>query len=481
MRQKFAINLAFLFGANLLVKPFWIFGIDRVVQNTLGAAEYGFYFAVFNFSLLFSVLLDVGLSQFNSRAVSRVPERLPSYFGNLMLMKFILAAVYFSVTVFLAIVNGFDGQKMKLLLWLLVNQTLLTFILFFRSNLQALQLFKIDSFVSVSDRLLSIIFCGSMIWFNIAALSIWNFVWAQTAALFLTALISGTVVMWKARGRFYWWKPSFRLKILRSTLPYALLVFLMTIYARVDAVLIDRLLGELGVMQAGIYAASFRIFDAANQFGFLFSTILLPMFSSNFKQQVSNNTLVHFSLQSILAMAVPVAALCVFWSPFWMQWLYHRQDSDWNAVFTVTMLCFIPASATYILGTLLTAKGELIALCKMAAVAVVINVVANFCLIPRWGALGSAFAALTTHLLVLVLHVYAVSVRVQLRWSAKELTRIVLFFLSCFAATRLISFLPLPSPYSLSLGGSVLLMLIFGFKMIPLSDVFQMWKKRLPT
>jgi hypothetical protein len=38
MRKKFALNLLFLLAANLLVKPFWIFGIDRVVQNKVGPA-----------------------------------------------------------------------------------------------------------------------------------------------------------------------------------------------------------------------------------------------------------------------------------------------------------------------------------------------------------------------------------------------------------------------------------------------------------
>ena len=68
MRKKFATNLIFLFAANLLVKPFWIFGIDRVVQNKVGAEVYGTYFAVFNYSFLLSILLDFGINNFNNRA-----------------------------------------------------------------------------------------------------------------------------------------------------------------------------------------------------------------------------------------------------------------------------------------------------------------------------------------------------------------------------------------------------------------------------
>ena len=68
MRKKFAGNLLLLIFANVLVKPFWIFGIDRVVQNKVGPAEYGTYFALFNFSFLFGIVLDFGLNNFNNRA-----------------------------------------------------------------------------------------------------------------------------------------------------------------------------------------------------------------------------------------------------------------------------------------------------------------------------------------------------------------------------------------------------------------------------
>ena len=37
MKRKFVINLALVLFLNLLVKPFWIFGIDRTVQNVVGA------------------------------------------------------------------------------------------------------------------------------------------------------------------------------------------------------------------------------------------------------------------------------------------------------------------------------------------------------------------------------------------------------------------------------------------------------------
>ena len=71
MQRKFVVNLLFLFAINLIVKPFWIFGIDRTVQNTLNSEVYGEYFVLFNVSLLFNILLDLGLTGYNTRSIAQ--------------------------------------------------------------------------------------------------------------------------------------------------------------------------------------------------------------------------------------------------------------------------------------------------------------------------------------------------------------------------------------------------------------------------
>lgn len=75
---------------NFLIKPFWVFGIDRTVQNRLGEADYGLYFAIFNFTYLFQILLDFGFQNYNNREVaadnSKIDELLPTIFSFKMLL-----------------------------------------------------------------------------------------------------------------------------------------------------------------------------------------------------------------------------------------------------------------------------------------------------------------------------------------------------------------------------------------------------------
>ena len=50
MKQKFVWNLFLIVILNLLIKPFYIIGIDAEVINRVGLTEYGNYFALINLS-----------------------------------------------------------------------------------------------------------------------------------------------------------------------------------------------------------------------------------------------------------------------------------------------------------------------------------------------------------------------------------------------------------------------------------------------
>ena len=66
MSKKILTNVFLLLAINLLIKPFWILGIDRTVQNTVGNDVYGAYMVMFNISLMFTMLLDFGINNYTS-------------------------------------------------------------------------------------------------------------------------------------------------------------------------------------------------------------------------------------------------------------------------------------------------------------------------------------------------------------------------------------------------------------------------------
>lgn len=156
MQKKFLKNLAFLVFLNLLVKPFWIFGVDREVQNITGPEEYGFYFTILNFSYLFYIILDLGITNFNNRNIAQNNQLLNKHLAGISTLKVLLGVAYGIIIFIIGWIIGYDARQMYLLAWVGFNQFLLSLILYLRSNISGLLLFKTESFLSVLDRLLMI-------------------------------------------------------------------------------------------------------------------------------------------------------------------------------------------------------------------------------------------------------------------------------------------------------------------------------------
>ena len=170
---------------------------------------------------------------------------------------------------FIAFFVGYNIVQLKLLLILAVNQALVAFILYMRSNLAGLHLFVQDSLVSVLDRILLIIICSVLLWGGLSSkpFQIEWFVFAQTVAYLITLLFCAFILIKKTKTFSIKWSLPFALVILKRSFPYALLILLMTIYYRIDSVMLERMLDDQSV-QAGIYAQAYRFFEASNMIAY---------------------------------------------------------------------------------------------------------------------------------------------------------------------------------------------------------------------
>ena len=426
MKRKFLTNLTLLIFLNLLVKPFWVFGIDLTVQNTVGASEYGFYFSLLSFSLLLNIVQDMGIANYNNRNIARNHDLISKLLPNILILKLLLAMAYFSISLTVAVIIGYQWIQIKLLLILLFNQFLNSMNLYFRSNISGLQMFRTDSLLSVTDRLLMIIICSILLWGNITSspFRIEWFVYAQTAAYFITSVVILLIVLKHASFRKITIDFSVTQNMFKQSYPYALLGLLMVLYYRTDSVMLERILPD-GKMQAGIYAQGFRILDAASMLGFLFAGILLPMFAKMIKQNENIWQLFRFSFLLLIIPSIIGAIALNFYRFEIMDLLYKAHADEAGTIFGVLMISFVFVSISIISGTLLTANGNIRKLNIIAIISVVMNITLNLILIPRHQAMGSAVASMITQFFAALL---------QLVWLIKIFrfypsTRVIIQFI----------------------------------------------------
>ena len=477
MQKKFVGNLLFVLLLNLLVKPFWILGIDVAVQNRVGAEEYGLYYPIFGFSILLNIVLDFGITNYNNRNIARHAHMLGRYFSGIFNIKMILGGLYLILTLLLGWLIGYEGKEIKLLFILSINQFLASLILYLRSNLSGLHLFKIEGMLSVTDRLLMIAICGYLLWADRfeGVFQIEWFVYAQFAAYLFTAMIAFLIVLKKAS----FFKPRFDLAvfrlILKESLPFALLVLLMSFYYRLDSVMVERILID-GKYQAGVYAQAYRILEGFNMFGYLFAGILLPIFSRMIKENQSIQALLRTSFNLIFIPSVSVAFISFLFPTEAMDLLYIENIEESAEIFQILMISFIAIALSYVYGTLLTANGSLRELNLISGIGLLLNLVLNFWLIPIYQAKGAALATLFTQALVICFQIFFVKrifkLEVRLDFLLRNLLVVGLIIIISYGVLKSSGSIPLTLTTILLLTA----VLPFFSGLVSLKEVFKIFK-----
>ncbi len=407
MNREFVLNVLFVLFINVLIKPIFIFGIDRTVQNTVGAETYGLYFALLNLTYLFQIINDFGIQNFNSRNLSQHGHLISKYFPNIFALKIVLSGIYTLVTFLFAFISGYDFPAFYLLFFLVLNQIFISGLFFLRSNLSGLGYYRLDSILTGLDKFLMILICGFLL-FTPGYKEVFKiewFVYSQTISYLLAALVAFGFVARHINWSVFRFKRLLILSILKRSVPYALIVFLMSIYTRVDGVMIERLLPD-GQYESGVYASAYRLLDATNMIGYLFAGLLIPMLARLLKAGEPVAPLIRISFKLFIGIAISIALPTIFFREEVMFLLYDEATPYWGKILGYLISCLVAISGTYIFGSLMVAYGKLASLNWLFVISVGLNIGLNFWLIGVYKAEGAACATVVTQFFAMIGQIY---------------------------------------------------------------------------
>lgn len=400
MRRFFAKNILFVLFVNLLVKPVWIFFIDRTVQNRVGH-EYGTYQALLNLGIIFQILLDFGINNYTSKTIAENPNSIRKLFPALLTSRLLLCLLYATLIFIIALALGYSGMELYLLAGISCIQLLNSTLQFIRSNVSGLYKFKLDGVLSVSDKLLMIIVCGLLLYYYRSSFQLEWFVEAQVVCYVIAVLLGLFLLKRIAKIPI---TLSFDIKLvafhIRQSLPYALLIFLMSVYTRADMLMVERLSCEAGKQEASIYAAAYRLLDVGNMVGLMVAGMLLPIFGGMIARKENMQSLIRLCVNILLPVSFLVMMIAVFFNKEIMQLLNPGLPQSKGWVFLWLMAAFPAFSISNVYSTLLTANGNLKLMNKIALVGVIVNLIVNAFLIPRYHALGAAVTACVTQSII---------------------------------------------------------------------------------
>ena len=486
MRRFFVKNILFVIAVNVLVKPIWVLFIDRVVQIRVGEKIYGTYAPLFSLSIIFSVILDFGITNYNTRTIAQNPDSLPEIFPSMFSARLIFTGIYMTVAYAWGMLLGYKGWELSLLIGVLLIQALNSIVSFFRSNIVALHKFKTDGIISITDKLLMIIICGFLLhWsYTAAHFRIEWFVLTQIISYLIAAIVGYLVLRRIGRVRLrFTFDRKVIFSVVKQSFPYALLIFQMSVYNRVDVMLIERMCRD-GKEQAGIWAAAFRLLDQTNMFGLMFATMLLPMFGRMLAHKENVQPMVKLSVNMMLPLSVIVAVAGVFYSAPIMHLLYYKGSTanpEYSVVFAWLMASFPAWCLMYVYSTLLTANGSMRIMNMIAFGGVVVNIVLNLYFIPRYEAVAGAVISFFTQTAMSLAFMVFASRTVKLPFNAKwALSHIGYMALVVGLAYGVVHVLTGTSwIVQLLTFGALSMVLMFVFRFISVNSIRQLAGKKL--
>lgn len=436
-----------------MIKPLYLFGVDARIQNLVGTEEYGVYFALFNFVFLFQVINDPGIQNYNSRYIAQQPEKISYHFPRILGSKIILGLMFLAVVLLTAYLMGYDAHQLYPLFLISINFFLSTLFIYLRTNIAAVGMYRKDSFISALDKLIMVILLGYLAWWypDKNAFNIYWLIYGQMVAYAISCIVALSILYPKIKTQWVVFSVSYLVGLVKKSAPYAFVILLVAIYLRIDGVMLERMLDDQG-LEAGIYAAGYRFFEAAGMVAYLFGALLLPMYSAIIKDRKALQSLSITGLRVILLISVVSITAAIVYRNQIMAVVYTDANQYYGSILMYMMLAFGAVALSHIYGALLMAKGTMRSLNTVFTIGVIINVIMNYYLIPRYGAEGAAIATVITQYLVSLAQIYLAHVKLQLNIDFTLLAQSLLFGLLCALVIRGLSDTSMPWMISMPIG-----------------------------
>ena len=390
----------------------------------VGHQEYGKYFALFNFCFLFQILLDMGIQNYNTKQLAQNRAEVDSIFAHTFSTKLVLIFGFLLAVSAIGFCIGYPLSYFPVLLGVASIMVLQSLYVYLRSHFSALGHYRTDIWFSALDKWFMIILIGYAIYVQ-QKMNISIFIGGQITALIVVCILAFIRLSKVVRFRFSF-SINRALSLLRTSFPFALVFLLMTLYTRMDGVMLERLIDDDG-LSAGIYASGYRLLDAGNILGYLFAMLLLPMFSKLLGDKSDVNGLILSTTGLLMTLVTTISVISYNYASDFMKFIYTDVSHESITVFKVLMISFWFMSMSYIFGSLITASGQLRKFNMIFLVGIIVNWVMNLYLIPRQGALGAAIATVVTQAMVFIAQFFLAKSRFQLHFPATYLIKMLLF------------------------------------------------------
>jgi O-antigen/teichoic acid export membrane protein len=399
LRSKIAFGTLSQIASRLAIAALSIFTL-RYATTYLGAETYGIYATIIAYVTIFTLLTDLGLTAICSREIAKRPDDTEKIIGNGLAMRVLLSLALSP----LIALGGFwlyatKPEEVKIGIALMVLTLLfgsiqsVTSALFTarnRSDLPALL-----NVINKAAYLLAIVAAGML------GLGLYGFIYAAIIAAMLSA---GLSAYWAAKQLRL--RPQFHLNHWKAmavmSLPLGIIQIINMLYYKIDSIMLSVMRSPAEV---GLYAIAYGIIDVVVSVPSMFMTSLMPTLATATKAQLQS--IVQRAFELLAFFAVPIAIGGALLS---REVILLISSNAFIGAATPFAILVVGAAFSYlnsVFGFASVALNKQGRLLKVSIITIILNVLINLLLIPRYGVTGAATATLITEI-VACIGVYAI-------------------------------------------------------------------------
>ena len=419
--RRYFANTSWLMSHRVLTMIVALF-VGVYVARYLGPERFGLLSYAGSFVWLFTALATLGLDSIMVRELVKTPERKDELLGTAFWLK-AGGAVLMWIGIAAAIPFTHNDTQTNILIVIIAFGVIFQAFNVIDFNYQAEVKSKFVVYVHLVQLVVSSIIKLVLIW--IAA----PLVWFACVFLFDAVIhaVGMTAMYLKTSGKIWsWtWRWATAKELLRNSWPLILSGMVISIYMRIDQVMIKEM---LGAEQVGQYAAAVRLSEA---WYFIPMAITSSVFPAIINAKKQSEALYYQRLQKLydlmVWLAVAIALPTTFLAPWVIKVLYGEAFLPAAGVLSIHIWAGVAVFQGVAINTYIITENLQKYRIVIDGTGAILNVILNFYLIRPYGPSGAAIATLISYFSAFWISALLINkLRVPLTMSLKSYKNVLL-------------------------------------------------------
>lgn len=379
--QMFSLLVSFFIGA-------WL-------ARYLGPETYGVFNYAMAFSGLFGFISDLGINSILNRELIKFPEKRDELLGTSFYLKIVggLIALLLSIlSVLLFQTNPLIKLLVILFSFSFVLQSVNVIVIYFQSEVKSKNNVKAVLVATIISSLLkiSVILLGyGIIW--IVVIYVLDSFWQGLGFLRAYKKCGLKIKKWH-------FNKGLACEILKNSWPLMLASAAGAIYLKIDQVIIGTL---LGTREVGLYAAAVKLVEIWYFLPLIISSSLFPAIINAkktspelYKSRLKNFYILMTIIPILIAVPISIFAKPIIYILFGSGYLESVN------ILQIYVWSSLGLFLSWAIGQYLTSENLVKTIFWLNCLAMIVNIILNFTLIPILGLSGAAWATLISYLVV---------------------------------------------------------------------------------